>query len=93
MVWMLLFKISISGWQVYGMALHPVWLQSDVCVGATLSFVCEWESVCVHALVSTSLSVPSALLPKAAFTQCAPINVYLGIPETDKSSKFNMILV
>lgn len=37
------------------------------------------ECECVHALVSTGpsvLVVPSALVPKAAFTQCAPLCVF-----------------
>lgn len=68
-----------------------------MCVGATLGFVCvsvcerarESERECMCACFSF---VPSALVPKAALTQCAPTYVYLGIPEMDNSSKFDMSL-
>lgn len=48
-------------------------------------------SVCMH-YQSVCLIVSSALVPKAALTQRAPIWLYLGIPEMGDSSKFNTIL-
>jgi len=66
-------KRSRSDWLVFGMKLGCFVLTSSLtlmeCFGEHgVGSVCE--CIRVHALISTSLVVPSALVPKAAYTVC-----------------------